>query len=258
MRVYAISDLHVDYQENREWVSRLSQLDYQDDILVLAGDISDKTRQVEQVFTRLETCFKKVFFVPGNHDLWVIRNGHQDSFSRFRRVLDLAEDHGIRTTPMTIDELAIVPLFAWYDYSFAPLSAELQACWNDFTACKWPDGYDVDRINRYFLSLNEPLPFFTDKYVISFSHFLSRIDVMPSFIPADKRFLYAAFGSSRLEKQIRQLESRIHVYGHSHFNRQVLKDDTLYINSAYGYPSESHISRKQLTCIYDSKAQTNP
>lgn len=39
--VYAISDLHTDYEENMEWVERIPDDKYQDDILIVAGDISD-------------------------------------------------------------------------------------------------------------------------------------------------------------------------------------------------------------------------
>ncbi len=253
MKIYAISDLHVDYQENWEWVSNISQLDYQDDILIMAGDITDVTVLVKKVFKTLGKSFKKVFYVPGNHDLWTIRNREADSFARFETLLKVAKDYGIRTTPMVKEKISIIPLFAWYDYSFASLSDELYNCWNDFNACKWPDGYDENKITRYFLSLNEPVPILKSKYIISFSHFLPRIDLMPSFIPANKRIIYPVLGSTRLEKQIRQLGSHIHVYGHSHFNLQIKKDHTLYINNAFGYPAESNITLKRLRCIHDSE-----
>jgi Icc-related predicted phosphoesterase len=40
MRVFAISDLHVDYADNAKWVAGLSTSQYLDDILVVAGDVS--------------------------------------------------------------------------------------------------------------------------------------------------------------------------------------------------------------------------
>lgn len=253
MKIHAISDIHVDYQENWEWVSNISRFDYQDDILILAGDITDETLLIKKVFRILKKSFKEVFFVPGNHDLWTIRNEAADSLTRFETLLKLSKDYGIRTTPMVKKDISIIPLFAWYDYSFASISGELYKIWRDFIACKWPDGYDENKITRHFLSLNEPVPIIKNKYIISFSHFLPRIDLMPSFIPYEKRMLYPVFGSSRLEKQIRQLGSHLHVYGHSHFNLQVKKDNTLYINNAFGYPGESYITLKRLQCIHDSE-----
>lgn len=58
-------------------------------------------------------------------------------------------------------------------------------------------------------------------------------------------------GTRLLEKQIRKLGSDIHVYGHSHVNNRVMKDSTLYINNAFGYPYETRIAAKELKCIFD-------
>ena len=42
MRIFALSDIHVDYDANAKWVEDLSVFDYQDDVLILAGDLTDK------------------------------------------------------------------------------------------------------------------------------------------------------------------------------------------------------------------------
>jgi predicted phosphodiesterase len=74
---------------------------------------------------------------------------------------------------------------------------------------------------------------------------------MPSFIPPEKRIVYPALGTILLEKQIQRLHSSIHVYGHTHVNQQVTKDGTSYINNAFGYPSETRITAKNLKMIVD-------
>ena len=40
-RVYGFSDLHVDYKENFQWCERLSPAAFKEDILLLAGDLTD-------------------------------------------------------------------------------------------------------------------------------------------------------------------------------------------------------------------------
>ena len=40
MRIYTVSDLHVDYPENMHWALSLSEVDYLNDILLIAGDLS--------------------------------------------------------------------------------------------------------------------------------------------------------------------------------------------------------------------------
>ena len=51
----------------------LSDNAYQDDILILAGDISDDQAVLRATFQLMAAKFGHVFFVPGNHDLWVRR-----------------------------------------------------------------------------------------------------------------------------------------------------------------------------------------
>ena len=51
----------------------LSNNTYRDDVLILAGDISDDQSVLRSTFEIVVQKFKHVFFVPGNHDLWVRR-----------------------------------------------------------------------------------------------------------------------------------------------------------------------------------------
>lgn len=75
MRIFALSDLHIDYDLNKQWIAQLSTDDYRDDVLILAGDVSDSLLLLEWCLKTLASRFKKVLYVPGNHDLWVIRDG---------------------------------------------------------------------------------------------------------------------------------------------------------------------------------------
>lgn len=251
MRIQALSDIHVDYRQNMNFLLQISEYDYVDDILLLAGDVSHITSLATEAFELLANRFHKVMFVPGNHDVWVSRNENLDSLEKFERMLTLANQYGILTQPLHLASLSIIPLFAWYDYSFAPLSTQLKKKWMDFSTCRWPQQLDETEITKKFLSLNEPNLSVSNRTIISFSHFLPRIDVMPSFIPSTRNWLHAVLGTTQLEKQIRTLGSRIHVYGHSHVNNRVVLDNTTYINNAFGYPHETAITRKEIIAIYD-------
>jgi hypothetical protein len=145
--------------------------------------------------------------------------------------------------------LCIVPLLGWYDYSFGQPSQELRDRWIDYRACAWPADLPEEQIAAHFTQLNPQPAAHESDTVITFSHFLPRIDVMPHYIPADKRMLYPVLGSSLLETQLRALDSKLHIYGHSHVNRQVRIDGITYINNAFGYPNETRITAKQLLCV---------
>jgi predicted phosphodiesterase len=251
MRVFAVSDIHIDYQENRKWFSELSSADYLDDVLILAGDITDNLLLLQGCFNDLSKKFLKVLFVPGNHELWVSKDKTMTSIEKYEKICRMAMDNGISMQPFHVQSLSIVPLLAWYDFSFAAPCIKLLESWADFRACSWPHPFQPRDVTEYFLKKNESYLNITNQTVISFSHFLPRIDLMPSYIPQVYHYLYPVLGSFLLEKQIRILTPNIHVYGHSHVNRSVTIDAIQYINNAFGYPSEDRIARKRLLCVYE-------
>jgi Icc-related predicted phosphoesterase len=147
--------------------------------------------------------------------------------------------------------MSIIPLLAWYDYSFGEPSEALKSAWMDYRACRWPLGFAEKDIAVYFAAFNNQQASQASGKIITFSHFLPRIDLMPGFIPNVKKVLYPILGSAQLECQLRKLNPDIHVYGHSHVNRHVKIDGVSYINNAFGYPSETLITSKCLMCIHE-------
>ena len=257
MRVFAVSDLHVDHAANAQWVAALSRQDYTDDILILAGDLSDSLGQIEDTLNALATRFDKVLYVPGNHELWVIRNPElEDSIAKFVEVCRIVRRSGVSTECLCVGELAIVPLLGWYDYSFGAPDNKLRNAWMDFRACRWPPHMNERQVTQFFTGMNEPLPQSQGKQVISFSHFLPRIDLVAGYVPQRYEYMHPIMGADILERQIRRLGASIHVYGHSHVNRRVKLDGVAYINNAFGYPSEVGMTAKRLLCIYDSTPLT--
>ncbi len=251
MRVFALSDIHIDYSANAMWIANLSIAEYKDDVLILAGDVTDIQKLLDWGLSILTKRFKKVLFVPGNHELWVMReNREQNSLQKFDDVCAVVESTGASMQAFHERGVSIIPLLGWYDYSFGEPSEELRAVWMDYHSCRWPTGFADRDIAAHFAAFNDEQSSIAGGKVITFSHFLPRIDLMPEFIPSAQRFLYPVLGSVHLERQLRRLNSGIHVYGHSHVNRQVEIDGVLYINNAFGYPTETR-TLKQLMCIYE-------
>ena len=65
-RIFAISDIHVDVQENLCLVESWSASDYKNDVLIVAGDVTDNTSLLKTVLKSLAEKFCKVCYVPGN------------------------------------------------------------------------------------------------------------------------------------------------------------------------------------------------
>lgn len=247
MRLFALSDVHVDYPDNARWVEALSDADYRDDVLILAGDLTEDRRLLAWCLRRFAAKFRQVLFVPGNHDLWVRRETElRCSLRKFEAVRRIAADAGVSMRPGRHGDTLVVPLLGWYDYSFGVPADELYMMWMDYRACSWPEGFDMRRLTAHFLDMNPATLAEPAARVVTFSHFLPRIDLIPSFVPRAMRMLDPVLGSDAIERRLRALGSRLHVYGHSHINRRVAIDGVTYVNNAFGYPKETSIAGRRL------------
>ena len=231
MRLFATSDLHTDYKENLNWLKELSDTEYRDDTLIVAGDVSDRVEIIRETLLLLRSKFRKLLFTPGNHELWV-RGAQINSIEKFRLILDLCDELDIATTPVKLGNLWVVPLFSWYDGVFEP---EMRA-WADFHFCKWPE--DAAPLSDYFLRLNEPHLKAYDAPVISFSHFLPRSELLPPKEYLRISWLGNVSVCAALDSQIKQLNSIVHICGHTHTTFDVVIDDVRYVQNAVRYPRE--------------------
>lgn len=249
-RIFALSDVHVDYEVNARWVQNLSREDYRNDLLILAGDITHRLPDLASCLSAFVARFAKVLFVPGNHELWVAGDrSERTSLEKYADVVTVAEQSGVWMRPYSHGDVLIAPLLGWYDYSFGQPSDELLHIWSDFHACRWPAGFQPEDVAAHFTKLNNTLSVQGAARVITFSHFMPRIDLLPSYVSSNHRVLDPVLGSTRLERQLRALGSSMHVYGHSHINRRIEMDGVTYINNAFGYPGEERIAARGLLCI---------
>src|SRR3954469_31365 len=67
--LFAVSDLHVAYAENRPIVDRLHP-SAPGDWLIVAGDVAERFADIEATLGKLAARFRQVIWVPGNHELW--------------------------------------------------------------------------------------------------------------------------------------------------------------------------------------------
>jgi predicted phosphodiesterase len=255
MRIFACSDLHTDFAENRRRLQQLSSISYLKDVVVVAGDIADDLKVIAWTLRLLRSKFYKVFYVPGNHELWV-RNTQGNSVEKFHQILSLCDDIGIYTRPDRAGETSIVPLFSWYAPDFDDNTttdvATLEG-WADFYFCKWPE--EVQSVSDYFLKMNEPNIRTYKEPVITLSHFLPRRELLPSVSKLRFKELPLVACSPGLDRHIRALNSLVHVFGHSHINCDQVIDGVRYVHNPFGYPSEDEASSFRLKVIWGADNQ---
>jgi 3',5'-cyclic AMP phosphodiesterase CpdA len=122
----AISDLHVAYAENRQFVQDLRP-DSEDDWLLVAGDVGERVADVEWVLRTLAARFRTVVWAPGNHELWTPKDDpiQLRGDQRYRFLVEMCRALGVVTPedPYPVWEgeggpVTVVPLFLLYDYTF--------------------------------------------------------------------------------------------------------------------------------------------
>ena len=250
MRVFGISDLHVDYAPNRAFIEDLSRADYRDDLLIVAGDLTHDDRLLLATLATLQERFRSVWFVPGNHDLWVDAEG-EDSFAKWLRLEAELDTLGIHTRTGSAGGVRIVPLLTWYDFSFGEPDELLQRAWRDFVRCRWPEAWSMAEVSAAFLGRNPlPTPRQPEEFVITVSHFLPRADLLPRVAVERYGFLLPVLGGDGVERALRPHEPQLHLYGHSHVPVDKVRDGLRYVNNAKGYPSEYRYADRQLKQLY--------
>lgn len=164
LRIFLISDLHVDYKQNKEWMNRCLQSLSHDvdgekffDCLLLPGDLCTSEDLFEEVMTTLTTAFHKVFFCFGNHEAWTRgekkgTSPAKDSLQKLERIHGICRNLGVYTTPVRIlagqnnGTIFLLPLWSWYHSSWdtePDLPADLQPPMDpqqrvsDFRMCCW-------------------------------------------------------------------------------------------------------------------------
>lgn len=126
--LFAVSDLHVAFEENKAIVEGL-RAENERDWLCVAGDVSENLEDFAWTLGTLAERYARVVWVPGNHDLWTHPSdptglrGEQ----RYLRLVEICRELGVVTPedpyPVWQGEggpATIVPLFLLYDYTFLP------------------------------------------------------------------------------------------------------------------------------------------
>ena len=266
MRLFAISDLHTDMATNLAWVASLDESRWQQDALIVAGDVSENISILKATLALLKQRFAEVFFVAGNHDVWDPKN----SLEKLELIYDELRKIGIRCEPALVDgRVWVVPLDSWHYFNDAETTYDLDLnrlrLWRDFEKCSWlpsaigsastKEEDNIGEFNpnnklaesravaRLMLERNEDvmervssLQSVRQLPIVSFGHFVPRDDLNPTF----RRFkeLSAVSVCQDLDSQIRRMRSSVHVFGHTHHRTDKTIDGVRYVQFPLGYPSE--------------------
>lgn len=225
-RVFAISDVYFGKKCNEEWAHAIDSFAFQEDVLIVAGGVSEALGGIVKALTALKGKFRRVFFTPGGLELSIHRsevNKFADSLSKLYSIYEACDGLGIDVCPGAICAgLYVVPLISWYNAAFDEKDPFPNPNLRFDAGCRWPVDAD-EQLWRYVMKLNEPLirPFipqeptnkrWAEGEVITFSHFLPRRGLP---IGSSAFGITKAIGCEALDEQLRATGSKLHVYGRS-------------------------------------------
>ncbi len=260
MRIFGLGDLHVDFPANRALVDDLSAADYVEDVLLVAGDVAHRLELIQATLASLRPKFARIFFVPGNHDLWVTGAAtdvvEQTSLDRVDAIGEICRAEAVEMTPAQVGALCVVPLLSWYEPGLDggegtnavdaadEVMRRLGRRWADRRYCRWPERLADDAARcRHFAALNEQVleaevEVVSTGALLTFSHFCPRVDLLPDVAHLRFKYLPKVAGTPHLERQIRSYSSRLHLYGHTHIPQDKQMEGVHYVNAPLGYPRE--------------------
>ncbi|PSR78412.1 Metallo-dependent phosphatase-like protein [Coniella lustricola] len=258
MRLYAIGDLHLSYPANRNLWAELDL--HLDDGLILCGDLAEKAEHLELAFSTATRCFKKVFWCPGNHELYTLAAPSDPAplrgEAKYNQCVAIARKHGVLTPEDDFflwegagGPALIAPIFTLYDYSFRPAHLKTKE-----EALKWAEEADTVATDEFILHpdphpsreawcdvlvaraekrLQEALA--QNVPLIIVNHWPLREDLVT--IPRVPRFILWC-GTKKTEDWHTRFNAKVVVSGHLHVRRTDWKDGVRFEECSLGYPRQ--------------------
>ena len=256
MTLWAVSDLHVRYPENRAIVEGLRP-GRADDWLIVAGDVAERVDDVTWALRLLRERFARVIWVPGNHELWT-RSKDPVSLcgdARYRHLVATCRELEVLTPedPFAVWDgpggpAVVAPLFLLYDYTFLPDKARtpeegLAAAYAAGVVCTdehllHPDPYPsraawcaarVAESRRRLDALDPELP------TVLVNHW--PLTPLPTRVLRHPEFSIWCGTTATLDWHVRY-RARAVVYGHLHIPRVTFEDGVRFVEASLGYPRE--------------------
>jgi tetratricopeptide (TPR) repeat protein len=247
-RVFALSDVHFDRKGMEDWVRSIHTTKFLDDVFIVAGNLADSYGAVKRGLTALRGKCRRMFYVPGNHEMWINKREaktYPDSLCKLWAILELCDTLDIDVFPAAICRDAfIVPLFSWYNAEFHVKDPYPDPKSEHDKFAKWPIDAQ-QQVWRYMLALNRAhlqMPYHGT--VITFSHFVPRVGLPIHKTPGHLK----TSGCAELDEQIRDVKSKCHIYGHTDISYSTSVEGVLYVHCP---TSAGEDSRPPIMCVFN-------
>jgi len=256
VKLLAVSDLHIAYEENRTITEGLRP-ESDDDWLIVAGDVGEMSADIEWALGLLRERFAKVIWAPGNHELWTPKDDPVQlrGVARYEHLVEMCRRLDVVTPeddyPIWHGEggpAVIAPLFLLYDYTFRP-----EGTYNKEEALAKAHEAGVVCTDEYFLH-PDPYPSREAWCEARVELTEKRLSALPPELPTvlinhwpmvrepTRIMYYPEFaqwcGTVLTADWHLRFRSACSVYGHLHIPRTTHYDDVRFEEVSVGYPRE--------------------
>lgn len=255
-KLFAVSDLHVGHKGNRPVTEEIVP-ESPDDWLIVAGDVAERTDDLRWALGLLASRFAKVFWVPGNHELWTTARDpvQLKGRARYDYLVRICRELGVLTPedPYTVWEgeggpATVVPMFLLYDYTWRPKGATTRS-----EALHIAREEGVVATDEFLLA---PDPYLTrDAWCHArVDYTRARLDALDPAVPTvqvnhwpmvraiTKILRYPEFalwcGTDLTADWHVRYNAAVSVYGHLHIPRRTFYDGVRFEEVSVGYPPE--------------------
>lgn len=258
MHLYAISDLHLAYEVNRQALLALPA--YPEDWLIVAGDVGESEAHLTFALGILTQRFARVIWTPGNHELWTLPGETLRGDAKYRQLVALCQTWGVATPedPYLLWNVngancLLAPIFLLYDYSFrpahVPLAKALAWAEEEETVCAdevllHPDPYPTRAAwcaaRCTYTEQRLQAAAATGATLLLINHFPLRQEL--ACLPRIPRFSLWC-GTTQSEQWHTRFPVSAVVYGHLHIRNTQFRDGVRFEEVSLGYPRQWQAER---------------
>ena len=235
LTVQYCSDLHLEFERNRKWISKYP-LEVKGDILLLAGDITPfaQLEQHNAFFDYVSSHFKATYWIPGNHEYY-----GADITRRSGTLQEVIRDNVflVNNTTVTIEDTILICSTLW-SHIDAASEWEIRRAMSDFHVIKSGSGIlSVEEYNRLHMEsrlyLEQALATNNAAHTIVMTHHVPTMMNYPAKYKGNA--LNSAF-AVELHDLIESSGADCWIYGHTHANTPDFKiGNTHMLTNQLGY-----------------------
>lgn len=248
MQVDIISDIHLDFwlkrgneKEILKFITNIIRPNIDSEVLIIGGDIGHYNNQNLKLLNLLQNFYQKIFFVFGNHDLYLISRKQRDKYKfSLNRLKELIEN-----LPEN------VMFLNGFEYEYKGVRFAGSGLW-----------YEVKDINLWLKKMNDAIYIIEEKiFNIDYDSYgkkiiykfnplnfyqkemeklrqISNVDIMIShispYLPEKEEFYY--FNG---ENEIKRIGAKYWIFGHIHYPLEINFGNTKLICNPLGYKNNN-------------------